>query len=845
MGDLSVSALGDLKVIELPCFDSMPFFGASMTGRLLAGLGAEVIKVEPPGSGAQERHYRPFMHDRRDPELAGPHLYLDAGKMSVTLDLGDVHDRDLLIRLLESSDILINPIAPALNERLGLDWRTLCARFPKLIVVSTTFFGTDSPYRDLRGGDLIATHMSIVGHNTPMQQVTDPPNQPPLRLGGRQSDYMTGFTAAAAALCSVLARERNGGMGQHVDVSQWLSMVQMSRPELGVYTHETPSAAYYQRLQIRTKTSLQYMFPCKDGWTSCAISTNRHFRAMKHLMGNPEWADSDLFASFDLRLANSDALEAALIEWLSTQRKRDLFERAQTEHVPVFPVNSPAEIAHDTQYAARNYFVDVDHPRAGKVRMPGAPIIFSRTPWRIRRAAPLLGEDNAVILGKRLGLTQGEIEAIAEKTASLVAGASDTLRSTSSSAGAQTSGQTGRARRPLSDIRIADFGWVYAMPYATAWLGALGADVIKIESSLRPDVARFLSGTDGKGGINLSGIFNVINFSKRSLMLNLAHPEAREIALKLVRISDVATENFTTGTMRKFGLSYDDLRRVKPDLIMISGTSLGQTGPLANAVGWGPTNQAFSGTSHLTGYPDGFPCAGGGTWPDFAVGVAMTFAITAALHHRDRTGEGQYIDSSMCEVVTSMLPEAMLEYFMNGRDTGPIGNRDPDMAPHGVYPVKGEDRWIAIAIVTDAEFASLCEALGAPELASDPGYATVAARLANVEELDNEIAALTRGFDADHLASILRSRNLCAAPVYGTSDLITDPAFVASGMMVKLVHKESGERMIPGLPVKFSAIEPDYRAAPAIGEHTDEVLTGLLGYSPEEVERLRSSKVIL
>jgi benzylsuccinate CoA-transferase BbsF subunit len=278
---------------------------------------------------------------------------------------------------------------------------------------------------------------------------------------------------------------------------------------------------------------------------------------------------------------------------------------------------------------------------------------------------------------------------------------------------------------------------------------------------------------------------------------------------------------------------------------MLSGTSLGQTGPYANTVGWGPTNQAFAGTSHLTGYPDGFPCAGGGTWPDFAVGIAMVFALTAALYHRSRTGQGQYIDVSMCEVVTSMMPEALLDYFMNGVERGPIGNRDPEMAPHGVFPVRGPDRWISIAVPNDAEFGILCDALGVPGMARDPRYAGSAARLVNVDQLEREIAELTRQFERDELAAMLAGRNLCAGPVYSAFDLVNDSAFGQSGMMVNLRHKECGERPTPTLPVRFSQLEPQYRAAPLAGEHTDQILRELLDMSDGEIAALREEKVLI
>ena len=835
-------ALDGVRVVELPCFDPMPFFAAAMAGKLLADYGAEVIKIEPPALGAAERRWGPFRGEERNLETNGLHLYLNTNKLGVTLDLGDPAGRAHLDKLLADTDLLLNPNPPGLNERLELDWRTLSGRFPRLTLVSTTFFGTESAYRNRRGGDLVATQMGVVGYGTPMQQVTDPAIQTPLRLAGRQSDYVTGYTGAAAALCALLARNHDGGAGMHVDVSQWLAMAQMCRPELGIYSHEAPEAPYRKRLLFRKKNSIQYIFPCKDGWVSFALATNRHWRGTKQLMGSPEWAENEMFNSFEGRLGNSDALEALLTEWLSHFTRGEVFQRAQAEHVPSFPVNSPAEVANNAQYAARRYFIDCTHPAAGRVRIPGAPMLLGGTPWRLRRPAPCLGEHNVEILGQRLGLETAEIEQIARSTAALV----EDWASGSNSLPLEGGGPgRGLAKLPFEGIRVADFGWIYALPYATAWLGALGADVIKIESSTRPDLVRFLSGTDGITSINRSGIFNGINFSKRSLYLNLSHPKAREIAIRLIRKSDIVTENFTARTMRNLGLAYDDLSRIRPGLIMLSGTSLGQTGPYADTVGWGPTNQAFAGTSHLTGYPDSFPCAGGGTWPDFAVGVAMVFALTAALYHRARTGQGQYIVVSMCEVVTSMMPEAMLDYFMNGVERRPIGNRDPEMAPHGVFPVKGRDRWIAIAVPNDTEFAILCEALGVPGMARDPRYANSAARLVNVEQLEREIAELTTQFERDELAARLAEHKLCAGPVYNAFDLANDSAFAQACMMVNLRHKECGARLTPTLPVRFSRLEPRYEAAPLAGEHTDEILRDLLGMSNGEIAALRDEKVLI
>ena len=825
-------ALDGLTVVELPCLDPMPFFAASMAAKAFADLGARVLKIEPRRGGAAERWRGPFRDELPDPETGGLHLYLNANKLGVALDLEAAIDRDSMLELLASADILLNPNPPGLSQRLGLEWRALCERYPSLIVVSLTFFGVDSPYSEFRGGDLIATHMSGVGFETPLNQVTDPANQPPLKAAARQSDYLTGYTAAAAAMCAVFHR-RLTGKGQHVDVSQWLSMVSMVRPHLAVLTHDVPTAPMYARMLTRLKTNFPWVFPCRDGWVSFSALTDRFWKGSKKMMGSPAWADSELFDTLPARLANADALEAAMIAWLMEHDKREIFERAQAEHVPCFPVYTPAEVAGDPQYLARRFFVERKHRAADEVKQPGAPYVLSATPWRIRRGAPRLGEHNREAL---VAVAKGVEEDARGEAARVLLHAA--------TVGADAAAWPPRPPLPFEGVRVADFGWIFAIPHATAWLGAMGADVIRIESMRSPDIVRFLSGTDGMMGPNRSGMFNAINFSRRSITLNLAHREGAEIARRLIATSDIVTENFTAGTMDKFGLGYSNLRRLKPELIMLAATPLGQTGPYAHAVGWGPTTQAYAGICHLTGYPDGAPSGIGGTWPDFAVGVAAAFVLMAALHHRQRTGEGQFIDLSMAELVTSMLPEAFMDFFMNGRDGHAIGNRDECIAPHGVFPTGGDDRWLSIAIATDDEFRELCDALGKPELARDSRFERTSARLRNVETLEPEIAALTRNFERDELVARLRARKLASGPVYRCDELIKDPALLASGLLKKMAHTEVGERAVCGLPAGFSALQPEYRPAPNIGEHTEQVLGELLGYSTDEIARFRAENIL-
>ena len=320
-------ALEGLKVVELPCLDTMPFMAASMAAKSFADFGAEVVKVEPPRTGSQERALGPFRDEMPDPETGGLHLFLNTNKLGVTIDLENPRGRDQVLDLLASADIVFNPNRPEVNEKLGIDWRTLTARFPKLIVVSITFFGAESAYRNLRGGDLVATHMSGVGYETPWHQVTDPESQPPLKLGGRQSDYLTGYTAAAAAMCALYSRKSNGA-GQHVDVAQWFSMVSMVRPNIGFYSHEDKNSDSFQRLYSRQKRAAQWVYPCKDGWVSFNAGTDRFWRGAKNALGRPEWMDIELFDTVLGRASNIDAIEAGVIDWLSTTTRTEAFKRS-------------------------------------------------------------------------------------------------------------------------------------------------------------------------------------------------------------------------------------------------------------------------------------------------------------------------------------------------------------------------------------------------------------------------------------------------------------------------------------------------------------------------------------
>src|SRR6266446_8628761 len=284
------------------------------------------------------------------------------------------------------------------------------------------------------------------------------------------------------------------------------------------------------------------------------------------------------------------------------------------------------------------------------------------------------------------------------------------------------------ARPPLDGIRVADFSWVWAGPHCTLQLAHMGAEVIRIETSTRPCVTRMLPPwPENKPGVNRSGYFNQYNQGKKSLTLNFKTPQACEIAFKLVEKSDVVVNNFACGVMEKMGFGYERLKKLKSDLIMISLSGYGDTGPFKDYVAYGPAQVPLSGLSSLTGYKDWPPMHAGFSYADPNAGIHAAFAVLAALYHRSKTGEGQYIDMSQWECAMGLLPEGIMEYTMNGREPARDGNRDPLIAPHGVFPSKDRfentgimvDMWVSIVAADDAEFGRLASAIGKPEMARD------------------------------------------------------------------------------------------------------------------------------
>lgn len=399
---------------------------------------------------------------------------------------------------------------------------------------------------------------------------------------------------------------------------------------------------------------------------------------------------------------------------------------------------------------------------------------------------------------------------------------------------------------PLEGIVVADFSWVVAGPYATQALALLGAEVIKFESAVHTDLLRRIPPFfKDVAGPERAGLWQALNLGKKSVTLDLRQPRAQELCLEIVRQSDVIVENFAYGQMEEFNLTFERFRSVKPDIIMVTSSGLGRTGPYRNYVCFGPPMTAYTGLAAVTGRDGGAPDRGlAGIWSDHLSGLTALYGVLAALEHRDRTGEGQLVEYSMAEAVAAQIPEAFIEYACTGVAPGPIGNRDGAMCPHGLYRAAGEDRWVAITVADDAAWKQLCSQMGAP--AAFATLDTLEKRLARREEIDAHVAAWTRDQDPFVLAAALQAAGVAAANVSQTPDLIADPHLAARGFYLECDHPELGRLPYSGLPWQFDGGPAgDVPHSPLLGEHNWEIFVERLGLDPVEFAELVDAGVIV
>ena len=775
--------------------------------RLMADMGAGVILIEPP-DGDPTRRMPPFAGDLAGPDRSLVHLAFNTNKRSVVLDLSDKNDGARLRDLATHSDVVFEGFHPGFLDSLGLGYAACAERNPGLVFCSITPFGQTGPYSSYEGSDL---HAEAMGGLMTIQGAADrAPCMSPAFLGYS----LPGVHAALGALHALHAREATG-RGQHVEVSMQEAIANVHFIVSQYGYNGTPQA----RPGIGSGGATG-IFDCRDGAVGFSPITPGQWKSLVEWMDEPALRDP-VFDTFLGRREQADLIHELITSFVAQFDVADFVEQAQARRVPAAPVSTPADLAANPHLLDRRYFVSLEHPTTGPYRLPGALAQLNETPWAVACPAPRLGEHTAEVLA----MAQSPPPARSGRPAG-------------------DSQKPAPPRAPLDGVRIVDLTRIWVGPYCTRQLADFGADVVKIESTVFDPNSR-------TGGIIPTHAD--LSRNKRSVTVDLHTPGGQEIVKRLVANSDAIVENYAAGTLSRWGLGYDDLRQVNPDIVYLSMPGWGSVGPYADHVLFGLQAQTASGVSYLWGYPDAPPrdrCAI--YYADFFVGSQAAFALETALLHRRRTGRCQFVEISQVEAMANAMAVPFLDHVLNARDVQPAGNDRLYAAPHGVYPCAGEDRWAAIACETDDQWAAFAAALtpNVPPNASPPGWTlderfrSFEGRDAHREELDAHIAAWTADLTPKQVMFTLQRHGVPAVAVQDSEEVFFDPHLRSRGYIQPIEHPEPVWGVVhhamftSRLPETPGAVR---LPAPALGAHTREVLTHIANYAEDDIQRLTES----
>lgn len=796
----STSALAGLHVLDLT--GRM----GGYCGLLLANLGAEVLLIEPPG-GDPMRREGPFKNDTPHAERSLSFAAYHSNKHGLVLNLEDDHDREKFHELAANADVVIEDTPYGCLDQLRLGYADLQRLNPALVLTSISGFGRTGPYREFKAPSIVAFAMgglmNLCGH----------PGRAPL-MGPCDVAYHLGSVHAAFGTMAALFNRRATGVGDHVDIS--LQDVLAADPFLRIISRYSVTGEVPERSGHSQSTTVAETYQCQDGYARIFVNQPDHWRRFVEWLGNPaELLDPKLEnvqSRFALRSLIDRLVEARTLNY----PVKKFFEQFQTNRLAAAPINPPSGYVNDEQTKHRNYFAEVDHPAMGRHRFPGDPYKFSATPWRIRRGAPLLGAVGDKIPEPFTGPSAWR-------------GGADAAKSNSAA-----------NRRPLEGIRVISFPTGIVGPALAALLAEQGAEVISVEAGR---VVR--SPQRGQRWQIASDLES--NRERKRIALDMKNPEGLALAKQLIAKSDVVVENFSARVMASWGLDYPRMKEIRPDIIMASLQAFGQTGPRRDYVSFGPILMAYSGMTYLWRDPQiERPGAGSQTaFPDYIAPSYGAVAILAALHHRARTGEGQYIDISQAETAASMIGPALLELLVNGREPAPQGNFSATAAPHGAYRCKGDDRWCAIAIAGQEEWKRFCETIGHREWLADARFADPAARIAHRNELDAAIESWTSKYTPHQLMIMLQRDGFAAGVVQTAEDLYRDPHLRERGLAREVHHREIGwvTRAGPTARLSHNRVIADGPAHVA-GEDNEAVLGGVLGMAAENIRGLYDRKVL-
>ena len=840
---------------------------AEYVGQILAGLGAEVIKVESP-AGSPTRRIGPFYEDVEDPERSLFFWHYNRGKKSVVADLSTPAGRAWLRELALKADVLIDSTPKGYLASVGIDAEQLRAEHPGLIVARVSPFGDEGPWANYKGSDLV--HLALGGEMMNCGYDPEPGGHydlPPIAPQMWHAYHIAG-EQLAMGIIAALFHMRRTGEGQILSCAVHEAVAKAT--ELDLMSWVMRRAPIYRqtcRHAYETVSQVPSIAQTKDG----------HWFMMMTLGGR----DNEKIATFLNRYGMAADLEQRLKEEgmgaesggrpipgssAATELQthiQDVFQRfvrkfsydsfpweeAQQAGLLCVPLRRPHENAQDPHWQKRGTFAEVEYPELGRSFADVcSKWLSNETPWRIGRRAPRLGEDTT------------EVRNLLAK---------EPLRGPRKARSSVTLTKRSRWGKPfaLDGIRVLDFTWFLASAGGTRFLSALGAECIKVEWKAHPDTrlgaqapvggrearAKATAPLQGIVDNDMGGQFNNKNPGKRGLSLNVRDPRGLEIARQLVAMSDIVAEGFSPGVMESWGMGYDALRAIKPNIIYAQQSGMGTAGTYGRFRAVGPIAQAISGVSDMSGLPEpAMPAGWGYSYLDWIGAFSFSTAMLAALHYREMTGRGQWIDASQCEAGIYVGGTSFLDWFANGRTYQRSGNRSPykPAAPHGAYRTKGEDRWLAIACFTEEEWASLTRVFGREMWRGDPRFSTLAARLMHQDELDAELSAWLCDKDGYDVMHALQAAGVAAGVCQTAQDRVDgDPQLAALGWLTEVTGTKIGTWPVAEFPIHLSET-PAFiggtidRGAPCYGEDNEYVLGELLGMAASEIRNLEQEGVI-
>jgi crotonobetainyl-CoA:carnitine CoA-transferase CaiB-like acyl-CoA transferase len=768
---------------------------AELAGRLLADLGADVIRVEPPG-GAPSRRLPPFH--------GGTSLYFEvrnSNKRGMRIDLGDKSGRHELMALLEGADIWIETGRPGELAGLGLDPRKMVDRLPRLIALSVSDFGQTGPYRDFVATDPVMEAMAWMLFRAGVAEL--PPVLPP----GSLAYDMVSAGAVFAVLTAYLDR-CSTGVGQYIDMSVMEAVAQLTDWGLTSFSVISKLGMYSE---IRDGGGKVYpILPCLDGYVRVGMVTVAEWRKLRTWITDSglarELLDEDYWEESRTRIELfDDLLRPVFVEFFQDRTMIDLSVEGQKRAIPITPMLSPAEVLDGEQFRVLGSFTDGELSGGGTGRFASGFVVADGRRVGYRSPAPALADEPVFEAGwPQVAAADGDA--------------------------------TAPPGRPYSGLRIIEFGVAGAVPEMGRLLAEYGADVIRVESPKRIDLFRQLGGPNGMGSVFASS-----NRSTRSFGVDFTDPAGADIVRELLKGAHVVLENLAPGTLERFGLGVDQMRAINPSLLIVSSQTMGRRGPWSHWRGYGSNTQLPGGMSWLWSFPDApDPVPQNVAFPDHFVGRLGALTVAAALiaerRHSDRAG---HVEIVQAEMALNLLADLFLKESLAPGSVHPQGNRSTRGVPWGVYPCQGRQRWCVITCRTDSEWQGLVKAMGHPAWAGDSDLMTSSGRVSRQDMIDARVSSWTAEHTDRDVMMLLQAQGVPAGMMMYMSDQPHDPHLRSRGYILEIEQPGVGSILLEGPAFHASRLsEPITDPAPFLGEHTREICASLLGYSDREVDLL-------